>query len=512
MSSDANTSSEVIAVSSPAPVFSSDKSIRSSSPPSSPPGFPWEHHATTEPNDEHGPKIKSPSSAPTKSAFSILGKRKPLCDITADSRPTKKASTNLGNASKPFTQLQISLGQRVQVKCKTCGMEYVSSLKEDRVLHAKFHKENNDGYTVGKDFVRKSPSSQLLEDAEHGGSICAVDCFDKPYRIRHAQNVLTVVERELGAAPLSENAVWLAGTVVGKGLQPPYRAYMYICNAKCMGFLLVQRITKGFAVLEPPLAPPLQPIAKSKQLNSSLAALKARRQHMVDADHDLPLQISSSPSHARVGIARVWVAPAHRHRKIATRLLDVALAHYLPHTAEVNLRDAQEKTKNSLMERHQSIDPVPTGSKTLVAFSQPTAAGTRLARRWELDRNASNELESAPPTTVECCLLKALSCRRAAFVDDCRLGFIVPQLWNQCIRVIADPAVKDYCMCHICRTRRQGCDFMYMSTISEKMESWTFLSSMPVRCASVIIIRLAGEGNVVNANFHTLPELHVNIH
>nr|POF02258.1 n-acetyltransferase eso1 [Quercus suber] len=379
MHANASIPSEDTQVSSPTSVIFSGKVERLSSPPSSPPGFPWEHCDTGDQNRPYGSRSDPPPSPSFKTAFSILGKRKPLCDIAVNVRPTKRVhNKSLSNASKPLTQLQISLGQQVQVKCKSCGMEYVSSSAEDRALHGKFHRQDNEGYSVSKDFVRKSPPSQLLRNADDQESICAVDCHDKPYRVRHAQSALVIVEKELGAAPLSEKAVWPARDTIGKDFEPPYRAYMSICNSKCVGFLLVQRITRAFAVLGPPSPRPgqLQPATERKQLGSALAALKARQQQTVDEDNDLPLQLSSSPSQATMGIARIWTAPAHRHRNIATRLLDAALAHYDQdhHSIHASFGDARGNGDRS---RTRS-----TKSKTLVAFSQPTEAGTRLARRW----------------------------------------------------------------------------------------------------------------------------------
>lgn len=384
-------SSDATSLSSPAPVVFSDALQRTSSPPSSPPGFPWDQPRT----QTHGKHVTSSISSPiqAKSAFAILGKRKTLGDISANALPAKKPCVK-NTATKPLTQMQISLGQRVQVKCKACGMEYVSSSAEDRRIHAKYHKQITEGYVVGKDFVQRSPERRTFHDAVMAGAVCIVDCHDTPARIRHAQAVLTIVERELGAVPLVAKDVWKTRT--STDLDPPYRAYMYVQDAKCIGYLLAQRIEAAFAVLKPPptaLQPRLEsnPTAKAHTIRpiSALAALKARQQRQAAeliASDAQPLQISQSPSPAHLGISRIWTAPTHRHQNIATKLLGVALGQYSARANKSQPANPEIKPRRSGGADgglHQSPSPIqPAEGKALMAFSQPTEAGTRLARRW----------------------------------------------------------------------------------------------------------------------------------
>ena len=388
MEGDEPLTSENAVPSSPPPAVFSDDLSRTSSPPSSPPGFPWE-------KDESVKRIQ----APGKSAFSLLGKRKTLESISDNARPAKKAATATSKpTSKALTQMQISLGQEVQKKCKTCGMEYIASSIEDRTLHDKYHKQNTEGYDVGKDFVQKARNLSVFKGASSDDTICALDCYDKPARKRRGQAVLEVVQRELGAVEIPAKQIWhVREADTGHVCEPRFRVYLYTRRARCIGFLLVQRINEACRVEEPPQS--LETSTKTDETEQigatgALNALKARQRAAIEkAQHQLnqPISLSNSAYSARLGISRIWTSPTHRGQNIATTLLDTAFEHHnqraeRQESARVAAERGPEKSEMSKELRAQIdglIKPMERiDSKELVAFSQPTEAGVRLARRW----------------------------------------------------------------------------------------------------------------------------------
>ena len=364
----------------------SDGARRASSPPSSPPGFPWEQQQARQ------EEPRSPLQ-PAMSAFSLLGKRKALSSVSDNARPVKRAAkASTKPDSKPLTQMQISLGQKVQQKCKACGMEYVASSAEDRKLHEKYHKQNAEGYDVGKDFVQKARNYTVFKGANSADSICAIDCFDRPARKRRAQAALEIAQRELGAVPIPEKEIWdFIASCEARACEPKFRAYLYLRGSKCVGFLLTELITEARHVLEPerPRSRHAESVVKGSGARSLLKARKQAAEEAAREAASQPIRLSDKSHPARLGISRIWTSPHHRHQDIATTLLNTAVTHH-GQRAE---RDDQAYRERAA--RPSELDPVTKAymdellkplerlkGKEDVAFSQPTEAGARLARRW----------------------------------------------------------------------------------------------------------------------------------
>ncbi|RMZ03967.1 hypothetical protein D0860_06566 [Hortaea werneckii] len=369
----------------------SDELARASSPPSSPPGFPWEKEEQTPAKVS----ISSPTRrSPLKTAFSLLGKRKALDRVCENARPSKRSapnSTAKDAEAKPMTQMQISVGQKVQQKCKTCGMSYTASSVEDRKLHDKYHRQNTEGFDVGKEFVAKSLPQKIFEGAREGDAICEVDCFDNYHRKKKAQTVLEVVQRELGAVEIEEKRLWDRDA---SNKEPIFRAYMYIRGTKCVGFLLVEQIKDARRVVESVRVK--KTAAKTEvQGKTAAEALKARKRAVEVAERiaaSEPIQLSQQAHRARLGVSRIWTSPNFRHQNVASSLLDTMVKHH-----ERGIRDnantgggsgVESKRPSSSAEkagfieqRADSIDEMTRGKED-VAFSQPTESGARLARRW----------------------------------------------------------------------------------------------------------------------------------
>ncbi|KAI7287586.1 hypothetical protein KC345_g402 [Hortaea werneckii] len=370
----------------------SDEPARALSPPSSPPGFPWEKEEEGE-TPARG-SISSPTRPPARTAFSLLGKRKALDRVCESARPSKRSAPN-GNAKdaevKAMTQMQISVGQKVQQKCKTCGMSYTASSTEDRKLHDKYHRQNTEGFDVGKEFVARSLPQKVFEGAREGDVICEVDCFDNHHRKKKAQTVLEVVQRELGAVEIEEKKLWDRNT---SNREPIFRAYMYIRGTKCVGFLLVEQIKEARRVVEPVSVK--KTAAKTEvQGKTAAEALKARRRAVEEAEKfaaSEPTQLSKHAHSARLGVSRIWTSPNFRHQSIALSLLDTMVKHHeqeIRHNANTEGdSDVGSKKQSPSAERRgsfeQRVDSIAetTRGKEDVAFSQPTGSGARLARRW----------------------------------------------------------------------------------------------------------------------------------
>ncbi|KAK0949891.1 hypothetical protein LTR91_026085 [Friedmanniomyces endolithicus] len=355
-----------------------------SSPPSSPPGFPWDQQTA--------PYKSQPAPLPAISAFSVLGKRKALADVVDNVRPAKKAA----NAStkveiKRLAQMQINLGQEVRRKCKACGMEYVASSTEDRDLHDKYHKQTVEGYDVGRDFVQRARSSTVFDGVNGEDSICAVDRLDKPARKRRALAVLEIVQRELGAVAIPERELWDAKSSGTVGLsEPKFTIYLYIRGTKCVGFLLTESITSARCVLR--TAQRARRTESSTPRGGALSSLRARKQAAEDTAREAanqPIELSDTSHPAKMGISRIWTSPHHRHQNIASTLLDTAVLHHNQRaahygeggTAQTPRLDHTPPSVTAVSDR--PLEPLQRlMGKEDVAFSAPTGAGARLARKW----------------------------------------------------------------------------------------------------------------------------------
>ena len=270
-------------------------------------------------------------------------------------------------------------------------MEYVPSLPEDRALHNKYHKQHTEGYDLGKDFVKKNRPHSVYEDAPYGDWVCEIDSSARPQLRKRALEVLEIVQRDLGAVETALNDGWGGG----HGDGGKYRAYLYVRGTKCIGFLLVKTIQQAYIVMKPALPGEKHSLRKNDEGScawTTLEALKSKREEALEREEELmkqPLMLSKTPHAASVGISRIWTSAPYRHQHVATRLLDVAMERQSERCrlgrVKHSLADAERNDKE---ERHEpltadvssgSLEPV---TKKDVAFSQPTEAGTRLARKW----------------------------------------------------------------------------------------------------------------------------------
>jgi N-acetyltransferase len=271
-------------------------------------------------------------------------------------------------------------------------MEYIASSDEDRKLHDMYHKQNMEGYDVGKDFLSKGRAGSVFKMSKKGDEIAAVDGHDNVWRRKRARAALDVVQRELGAVDIPDDQLWDKETVhaMSKLGASRHTVYMYVRQSKCVGFLLVEHIKEGKKVLEPAKSPSAKDAPPSTVKTSALERLRARRAQQEEeatAVADQPIRVATKSSPAKLGISRIWTAPTHRGQGIADSLLDQAIEHYNDRVSEHNSAtrvDVNPSQEDSVAEKPKQAtsDDLETISKDQVAFSQPTDAGAKLARQW----------------------------------------------------------------------------------------------------------------------------------
>ena len=248
--------------------------------------------------------------------------------------------------------MQIDLGGDARKTCRACGMEYVPSSMEDTSLHKEYCGMNLAGIELGKTFVkddtlREIRFGRILRSATH--RTVSVDRRSSAIVKSKVKDILHVVNTELSAADIDEEALWREPSEIIVGNRPghkrkgtpsqnevPYdrfKAFLHISGDRCIGICLAEKINQAFTVCESGFE-----------------------------DEEKPGElVSSSVSHTRsaqlslLGISRIWVSKAFRERGIAKSLLEAAQHNYF-----------------------YGIQ-VP---RNLIAFSQPTESGKQLAKRF----------------------------------------------------------------------------------------------------------------------------------
>ncbi|KAL8746643.1 MAG: hypothetical protein Q9190_001365 [Brigantiaea leucoxantha] len=325
------------------PVPGTDRS--SESPPSSPP-----------------PALPPPAVVSKKPAFSFLKRKRPTQEDEASSplqKPLADLPPNIQRTARPgkrtrMTQMQIDLGGEVRKACKICGMEYIPSNREDLALHRDFHSMNVDGVNMGKAFQRdyglKRVSPANVHWLEEGVEILLVD-RRSPLAVKNkVKKVLEIVKVDLSAAEIEDKQLW-AGleqapertvtTRKAKGDMSDkkadrFKAFLYLKGDQCVGFCLAEKITKAHRVMD----------TETKD-NTEETTVPLSRSSSISISPDVDV--------ALLGISRIWTSKSHRGEGIARELLETARSNFF-YGLEV--------------------------PKDLVAFSQPTESGGRLARKW----------------------------------------------------------------------------------------------------------------------------------
>ena len=263
---------------------------------------------------------------------------------------SQQAAVNSKKKSKrKMVQMQLDLVAEPNKTCKVCGMQYVPSLAEDAALHRKFHTMNIGGVDISKAMVERLRQSELWSGGEQS-FIAVVTRRDTLTMRNKAGEILKVVNTELGAVPIPQDALWGYLTNPGpeasrnwsteQATMDRYRMYLYIQGSKCIGACLAERIQAAFPVLS----------------NTTVHdAGEAMVDQLTTDAKSSSISISEARKPAMLGISRIWTSNMHRQQGIATMLLNLARCNFLYGM---------------------------TVSKETVAFSQPTESGGRLARKW----------------------------------------------------------------------------------------------------------------------------------
>ena len=305
--------------------------------------------------------LPSPVTKARKATFSFL-KRKRSVDPTQASRgsakqPLREIAINARRKPKlekksSSTQMQIDLGGEQRKTCGQCKMEYIPSNREDAALHQQFHRMNGTGIEVGAAMMKDDETRSVAPDIERlkdGEAILMVDRRSSIASRRKVREILDVVDTELSAISIIDDVLWSGSEAEKKGSSKrkinsdalsgkdaKFRAFLFLESEKCVGFCLVEKIQIGYKVVEPSVTN-----GKDKALSG----------HVENSS----ISVSNRPEVALLGITRIWTSRSFRGRSIAATLLDCARQHFF-YGMKV--------------------------TKDLVAFSQPTNSGAKLARRW----------------------------------------------------------------------------------------------------------------------------------
>ena len=319
---------------------------------------------TVSPPSSPPPRIVSPSLKSHKPAFSFLKRKR--TDVESTTGPLSEVPPNSTNARKGFgpakkmrlTQMQIDLGGELRRACKGCGMEYIPSNAEDAALHKKFHSMNIGGVDMGRGFAKDVTVVGSIGDGEVVAMVEAKSALGLRNKVR---KVLEVVNRELGAVEVDESMLWgkvcdaVAANQKGakgkrRGLRAAkteganeerFKAFLFLAGDKCTGLCLAERIHTASRVED----------SKDREFLENEAGVAARSSSVM---------IEATGDPALLGISRIWTSKSHRRKGIASALMDCARANFF-YGIEV--------------------------PKDMVAFSQPSESGGKLAEGWFGDRS-----------------------------------------------------------------------------------------------------------------------------
>ena len=305
--------------------------------------------------------LLSPVPAARKRIFSSLKRKHSNVDVSTCGNDEQKPLSVIAHNARKIpqvgkksvrTQTRIDLGENPRKTCAQCGMEYVPTNSEDAALHHDFHHMDNTGIEVGPMLMR-DPATRLIAPKKgtlgHSEAVLMVDRRSSAGTRKKIKKILDIVNTELSAPQIDDEVLWgsidpghrisskrKTGNEPADGVGAQFKAFIYLTGDKCIGVCLVQKISLGYKVVEPS-------VDECKHMDNSAHAQSSS------------ISISNTPEAALLGVTRIWTSRSFRRRGIAEILLDCARRHFF-YGLEV--------------------------TKDLVAFSQPTESGAKLAKRW----------------------------------------------------------------------------------------------------------------------------------
>ena len=302
------------------------------------------------------PPLPSPIPVSRKPAFSFLKRKRPAFDDGSASEPLSDITPNARKmprlAKKPLTQMQIDLGGEVRRMCRTCGMEYIPSVKEDALLHSKYCAMNVGGVDMGKTFVKDDSVKRIRSERakdEKKEMVVTVDRKSSIAARNRTRKVLDFVNTELSATDIHDEHLWGALNPEQKVIETRkgsseggdkrgdrFKAFLYLVQDKCVGFCLAEKISSAFGVV--------------RGCTAGEDAMK-----IMNPSKSSSISVSTSADVALLGISRIWISKTYRGKGLAVELLECARYNFF-----------------------YGVE----APKDMVAFSQPTESGGKLAERW----------------------------------------------------------------------------------------------------------------------------------
>ncbi|KAJ8476985.1 hypothetical protein OPV22_020712 [Ensete ventricosum] len=265
------------------------------------------------------------------------------------------------NKKRSYAQYHLELGQSdfLLRSCSVCGMMYACGDETDEKLHRSFHKNYYDGIQFKGWRDERVISTTTSVD---GGRILLVVDGDPPSHRRKVQEVLKIMEKELGFTD-------------GHLLHKLCKVYVFISNHRIIGCLVAEPIKAAHRVIPSSLSGKASNgnFGKSssgkptQNLERQCANLQfggfsfkrdvARRSGLtnktrVDQWESGAVLCEQESVPALCGFRAIWVVPSQRQKRIASQLLDSARKSFLA---------------GNILEPSQC------------AFSPPTSAGRALA-------------------------------------------------------------------------------------------------------------------------------------
>jgi ESCO1/2 acetyl-transferase/zinc-finger of acetyl-transferase ESCO len=223
-------------------------------------------------------------------------------------------------ATKRFYQTQLDVGIPAMRTCKDCGMQYNTTLEEDRQSHEDYH----DGILETKQPSGVPSGVNLMDkyvgDARH--LIRVMDHRASASLKEHAIKALLFSWNDLGGVLPTSDDLWsLTANPQNKdhpNKVPRYKLYTYLVNLHVVGVLLVERIAKGGIYYKGPFI-----YTEHGKVDDEFVGHYA-------PDEDQEFVYADNPYPCYMSIDRIWVRNDMRKRGIASQLVDHARQSFIP--------------------------------------------------------------------------------------------------------------------------------------------------------------------------------------
>ena len=306
------------------------------------------------------PPLPLPVPTVRKPAFSFLKRKRSTLDDASGSQPLSDITDNARKiprlGKKDLTQTKIDLGGDVRKTCRTCGMEYIPSVREDSALHSRFCAMNVGGVDMSKAFLRDDSVKRIHSERTRNRDKDMVVVVDRKSSLaarNGIRKVLGVVNAELSSADINDSQLWEAldtedheidsrKSARKKVFNKPkrhgdrFKAFLYMVGDKCVGLCLAEKISHAYPVIETECGEDFRDAVKAVPKSSSRS-------------------VATTADVALIGVSRIWTSKSYRGHGLAMDLLECARSNFF-----------------------FGVE----APKSLVAFSQPTESGGRLAEYW----------------------------------------------------------------------------------------------------------------------------------